>query len=73
MFKLKEKYEDIGNILKCDYIRYLPSEINTLNTGISQIYTNVPRDDNVDFLLSSYLDLNFDVLHAASNDRYAVN
>ena len=61
------------NILKCDYIRYSPSEISTMNTANSQIYINIPREDSVISLLNSYLDLNFDVLHAASNDRYADN
>ena len=34
---------------------------------------NIPRADSVIFLLKSYLDLNFDVLHAATNNRYAEN
>ena len=71
MFKLNEKYEVGRNLLKCDCIRYSHSEISTINTGNSQMYVNIPREDSVVSLLNSYLDLNFNVLHAASNDRYA--
>ena len=70
MFKLNEKYEINRDILKCDYIRYSPSKISTINTANSQIYINIPREDSVVSLLNSYLDLNFDVLHAATNNRY---
>ena len=54
-----------------DYIRYSPSEISTINTANSQVYINIPREDSVISLLNSYLELNFDVLHAATNNRYA--
>ena len=70
MFKLSEKYEINRDILKCDYIRYSPSEISTINTANSQVYINIPREDSVLSLLNSYLELNFDVLHAATNNRY---
>ena len=70
MFKLSEKYEINRDILKCDYIRYSPSEISTINTANSQVYINIPRKDSVISLLNSYLELNFDVLHAATNNRY---
>ena len=71
MFKLNEKDESNRNILKCDYIRYSPSEISTINTANSQIYINIHREGSVVSLLNSYLDLNFDVLHATSGTRYA--
>ena len=71
MFKLSEKYSVNRDILKCDYIRYSPSEISTINTANSQVYINIPREDSVISLLNSYLELNFDVLHAATNNRYA--
>ena len=71
MFNLCEKYEVDRRILKCDYIRYSPSEISTINTANSQTYINIPREDSVISLLNSYLDLNFDVVHAATNNRYA--
>ena len=71
MCNLCEKYEVDRRILKCDYIRYSPSEISTINTGNSQIYINIPREDSVISLLNSYLDLSFDVVHAANNNRYA--
>ena len=70
MFKLNEKYEINRDILKCDYIRYSPSEISTINTTNSQVYINIPREDSVISLLNSYLELNFDVLQAATNNRY---
>ena len=70
MFKLNEKYENNRDILKCDYIRYSPSEISTINTTNSQVYINVPREDSVISLLNSYLELDFDVLHAGTNNRY---
>ena len=70
MFKLSENYEVDRKILKCDYIRYSPAEISTINTANSQIYMNIPRKDSVNSLLNSYLELNFDVLHAADKNRY---
>ena len=71
MFKVSEKYEINRDILKCDYIRYSPSGISTINTANSQVYINIPREDSVISLLKSYLELNFDVLHAGTNNRYA--
>ena len=70
MFKLNEKYEIDRRILKCNYIRYSPSEISTINTPSSQIYINIPRKDSVISLLNSYLELNFDILQAATGNRY---
>ena len=55
MFKLSEKYQIDRSILKCDYIRYSPSEISTKNTPNSQIYINIPREDSIISLLNSYL------------------
>ena len=71
MFNLCEKYEVDRRILKCDYTRYSPSKISTINTANSQIYIKIPGEDSVISLLNSYLDLNFDVVHAATNNRYA--
>ena len=70
MFKLSEKYETDRDILKCDYIRYSPSEISTINTANSQVYINIPREDSVISLLNSSLELNFDVLRADNSNRY---
>ena len=70
MFKLNEKYEINRDILKCEYIRYSPSEISTINTTNSQVYINIPREDSVISLLNSYLELDFDVSHAGTNNRY---
>ena len=70
MFKLNENYEINRDILKCDYIRYSPSEINTINKAHSQVYINIPREDSVISLLNSYLELNFDVLRAQNSNRY---
>ena len=73
MLKLIDRYEINRDIFKMDYIRYSPSEISTINTANSQVYINVPREDSVISLLNSYIDLNFDVVHAATNNRYADN
>ena len=71
MFKLSEKNEIDRKILKCDYIGYIPSETCTINTPNSQIYINSPREDSVISLLYSYSDLKFDILKAATSNRYA--
>ena len=71
MFKPSEKYEVDRKILICDFIRYSPSEISTITTPISQIYNNIPGEDSVTSLLNSYIELNFDVLKAATSNRYA--
>ena len=73
MFKLNEKHEINGSNLKCDYIRYSPSEISPINTAISQILINIPIEDSVTSLLNSYLGLNFDVAQAATKNRYVDN
>ena len=70
MFKLTEKYVIDRRTLKCDYIRYSPSEISTIATPNSQIYINIPREDSVIFLINSYLELNFGVLLLATGNRY---
>ena len=70
MFKLSEKYSVKRDISKCDYVRYSPSEISTINTTNSQVYINIPREDSVISMLNSYLELNFDVIHAVTNNRY---
>ena len=57
--------------MKCDYIRYSPSEISTINTPNSQLYINIPGEDSVISLLNSYIEKNFDVLKAATSNRYA--
>ena len=69
-FKLSERYQIVRRVLRCDYIRYSPSENSTKNTSNSQIYINIPREDSLISLLKSYLDLNCDVLIAATNNRY---
>ena len=61
MFKLSEKLETDKRILKCDFVRYSPSEISTINTANSQFYIIIPREDSVISLSNSYLELNFDV------------
>ena len=68
-----KKNEGDRKILKCDYIRYSPSEISTRSTAKSQIYINIPRKDSVISMLISYLELKFDGLHAASGNRYVDN
>ena len=73
MFKLNKRFEINGNILKCDFIRHSPSEISTINPANSQIYIHIPRDGSVISLLNSHLGLSFDVLHAATGNRYVDN
>ena len=73
MFKLDEKYEVDQKTLKCDYMRYSPSEISTIKTANSQIKIKIPGDYSVFSLVKSYFELNFDVLHSANNSRYADN
>ena len=70
MYKLSEKYSINRDILKCDYIRYSPSEISTINAPNSQVYIKIPREGSIISLLNSYLELNFDVLHAATSNTY---
>ena len=55
MFKINKKHSVNRNKLKCDYIRYSPSEISTINTANSQRSINIPREDSVITLLISYL------------------
>ena len=71
MFKLSEKYEIDRRILTCDYIRSSPNEISTINAPNFQIYICIPREDSVISLLNSSLELNFDVVQAATGNRYA--
>ena len=71
MFQLNENYEVGRKILKCDYIRYSLAETSTVNTPNSQINIKIPREDSVISLLSSYLDLNFELIKKADNSRYA--
>ena len=70
MLKLNQKYEINRDISECDCIRYSPSEISTMNTPNSQVYINIPREDSVISLLNRYLELNFDVLHPVTINRY---
>ena len=70
MFILNERYEVNRNILKSDYIPYSPTEISTINTPNSQTYNNIPREDSSNSVLDSRLDLNLNVLHAATGNRY---
>ena len=60
------------NNIKCDLIRYSPTEINTINTistANSRIDISIPRRDSVISVLNSYLDLIFDVLYNATKNR----
>ena len=70
MFILNEKYEITRNNWQCDYVRYSPSRISTINTPNSQKFVNIPREDSVISLLNSYLDLTFDVPHAVTKNRH---
>ena len=73
MFKLNEKYEIKRSILEFETTRYSPTQISTINFAKSQIDEIIPGEDRFISLLNSYRDLNFNVLHAASFDRYVDN
>ena len=62
MFKLKEKYEIFRSILKCNYVRYSPSELSTINTANYKIHNHIPRENSVISLLNGYFDLNVNVV-----------
>ena len=51
-------------------IIYDTHQLSTINTPNSQKYINIPREDSVISLLNSYLELNLDVLQAATSNRY---
>ena len=51
MFKLSKSYEVDRRILKCDFIRYSPAEMSTINTANSQVYINIPREDSFYFFV----------------------
>ena len=45
-----------------------------MNTGNTEMYINIPREDSVISLLNCYLDKNLDIFHAANPDnRYVDN
>ena len=71
MFKLNEENEVDRRILKCDYISSSPAETSTINTPNSQLFNNIPREDSVISLLTSYLDLNFEFIKKTDKSRYA--
>ena len=62
MCKLNENYDVDRRNQRCDYFRYSPAETSTINTPNSQIFFNKRREDSVISLLTSYLDLNFEVI-----------
>ena len=68
MFKLNEKEDVDGDFLKCDYIRYSPSELVEKNPN-SQIYINNLRGDSVNIVKGGILRLNFDVIRATTKNR----
>ena len=70
-FILNAKNEIGRKILRRDYIGYSPSEISTINSPNSQKKNILPREDSTNSVLDIRLDVNFDVLIAATNNRYA--
>ena len=69
-FTLSGKYEINRNFLKFDYIIYNPSEKSTKYNANCQVFIHIPWKYSVISLLNSYLDINFDVLHTATGNRY---
>ena len=47
--------------------------MSALNFAYSQKYINIPRKDTVVSLLNSYLDLFFDIVQSATDNRSADN
>ena len=70
MFKLKENNEVYRRFLKCDYIRSSLEETSTKNTPNCRIYINIHREISAISLLSSYLDLKFEVIKRVDDSRY---
>ena len=70
MFQLKESYKVHRKVLNSDNVGKTSSEICTINTGFSQKHDTV-SEDSVISLLYNYLDINFDVVHARTNNRHA--
>ena len=70
-FELNEEYEVDRSIPKCVEIRYSQSQLSTINTVDSKIKINIPTENSGNSLLNSSLDLNFDVLDAATGNCYA--
>ena len=73
MFSLIESFEIDTKILRCDYFRYIPPSLPTIQETISQTFIDIPRDDSVISLKDSVLKLGFelfilgfDVLNAAN-------
>ena len=56
--------------MKCDFIRYSPTETSTRNTPNSQIKINIPREVSGIPFLNSYIDLNFEVIKKSENFIY---
>ena len=71
MFKLIERSEFDRSFSSGDYIRYSPAETSTIKIANSEIIDNIPGIKSFVSLLNSYFDLYFDVLHAATGNRYA--
>ena len=71
MFKLNEQCEFDRRIQKCDYKRYSPSKISTINTAKSQLYINILRENSVISLMNTFLDSTIEFIETADNSRYA--
>ena len=59
-------------ILKCVYLRYPEQKISTIHSANSQIIQITTREVSVVSLRHGNLDFNFDVDHAANNNRHIV-
>ena len=68
MYKISGNYQNKRNISNGNYIRYSPSEISTVNAANSEMYLSIPTENSVISLLNSYLEVNFDVLNAATKN-----
>ena len=66
MLKLTETY-DVDRYIFIYYIRYSSTSLNQKDTANKQSFIDIPREDSVISLDDSYLELHFDVVHAADD------
>ena len=72
LFSLGNTHEVDRSLLIFDYIRSSPLSFYQIDTGKVQFFCDIPRKSSVLSLKDSYLELPFDVLHAADDTVYAV-
>ena len=69
MCQLKEEYEIDRRILRCDYTRYSSSIIPTIKTPNFPKNIIINREDSVNSMADSYLELNFDIIKSGNSSN----